>query len=139
MFEMMTCHWNSACPTLLENINLMRQTQTLIHGKVLFFYKWWLIRSSELARTSTVFKPIKSIGSATVTHACAHLFMIYPESVAILNMIDKPAHLAPGSFECMRELIRIVHFWACPWGKILFGETVEKKGRLMTADVSVAG
>ena len=135
MFGMTTCHWNLACPTLLENINRMRWMQALIHGKFSFFYKQWLVRSSELARTPTVSKPIKSIRSATVTHACAHSFTICLKSVAILNVIGKPAYLVPGSFEMYeRDNSKGPFLGMSLRGKILFGETVEKKGRLMATD-----
>ena len=82
-----------------------------MHGKVSFFYK---------ESVSTVKKHTESgaltnnIGSVTVIHPCAHSFITSLESVAVFNAIDKPAHLAPGSFEWIRELIRMVHFCACP-------------------------
>ena len=69
---------------------------------------------SAVKKPDNVLDLTKSIGSVTVIHPCAHSFIMFLESVAVLNAIDKPAHLAPGSFEYIKELIRIVHFCTCP-------------------------
>lgn len=81
----------------------------------------------------------RSIGSTAVIHPCAHSFMTSLESVAVLNAIDKPAHLAPGSLECIKELIRMVHFWTCPCErKSSSVRLLRTKGKLVTAESSVA-
>jgi len=96
-------------------------------------------RGSECRKeTTSICKLTKSIGSVTVIQPCAHSFITFLESVAVFNAIDKPAHLAPGSFECIRELVRIVHFWTCPGErKSSSVRLLRTKGKLMTADASV--
>ena len=46
---------------------------------------------------------------------CLHTFIYDAPCLALPDMTGKPAHLAPGSLECVEELIQMVCLWMCLW------------------------
>jgi len=113
MFGRTTWRWNSAYPILLEKMNRIKQILALVHGRFSVLYKRDFV---SVVKEKELYSGIRtrSVGNTTVIQLCAHSFMTSLERLAVLNAIDKPAHLAPGSFERINEWIRMVHLCTCP-------------------------
>jgi len=130
-----TCRWNSLISVAVVKITRSSRTAAFRTGVGSFLFG----TANEIGYEWKIYLRTESAGKATTTHDWEHSIMIVRRSNEVLYARDNPAHLAPESFEWIREWILLVHLARCAEGRKHSGVNVDRqKGRFFTEDGSEA-